>query len=214
MKPESCNAAPTALDETIVPIDYEWAEHRESGLCVRKLRGKTVLKQRYDQWLFEVTNGLFSAVFLYEKWPTYEQPIRKGLAVFGELFPVGDAQVGHERVRVGRTVRSGMDAAGAVRRARRAVAGVARAVGRERPAAHRDGPDPAAGVESPGHDAPLFFPPGDGRRGLRCAVRARERDDRDRHLQPFGAADAPARLDHRDGPEARARRDRRQRVDR
>ena len=95
MKPESCNAAPTALDETLVLIDHEWAEHRESGLRVRKLRCQTMLKQRYDQWLFEVTNGLFSAVFLYEKWPTYHQPIRKGLAVFGELFPVGDAQVGH-----------------------------------------------------------------------------------------------------------------------
>lgn len=95
MKPESWNAVPSALDETIVLIDHEWAEHRESGLRVRKLRGQTVLKQRYGQWLFEVTNGLFSAVFLYEKWPTYIQPIRKGLAVFSELFPVGDAQIGH-----------------------------------------------------------------------------------------------------------------------
>lgn len=95
MKPESWNAEPTALDETIVLIDHEWAVHRESGLRVRKLRGGTVLKQRWNQWLFEVTNDAFSAVFLYDQWPTYHQPIRKGLAIFSELFPVGDAQVGH-----------------------------------------------------------------------------------------------------------------------
>ncbi|MDD5394845.1 MAG: hypothetical protein PHE17_17645 [Thiothrix sp.] len=95
MKPEPWNAEPTALDETIVVADHEWAVHRESGLRVRKLRGQTVLKQRWNQWLFEVTDGLFSAVFLYDQWPTYHQPIRKGLAIFSELFPVGDARVGH-----------------------------------------------------------------------------------------------------------------------
>jgi hypothetical protein len=95
MKPEHWNAEPTALDETIVLADHEWAVHRESGLRVRKLRGKTVLKQRWGQWLFEVTNGTFSTFFLYDQWPTYHQPIRKGLAVFSELFPVGNARVGH-----------------------------------------------------------------------------------------------------------------------
>jgi hypothetical protein len=81
--------------ETIDMLDNEWAIHRESGLRVRILRGETSLKQRYGQFLFEVTDGLFSTCFLYDEWPTYYQPIRQGLIVFSKLFPVGAAQVGH-----------------------------------------------------------------------------------------------------------------------
>jgi hypothetical protein len=81
--------------EAIERIDREWSWHRDSGLRMRSLHGKTKLKKAWNHWLFEVTDGRFSVFLAFESWPTFFPVLRQALPIFEESFPVGDVRFGH-----------------------------------------------------------------------------------------------------------------------